>query len=153
MKDSIFFDIEDDNFIYDEIPKSINYLNELNVKSDSEKLLAKYHDRFLTNNYSRQLIITLKTGEIIDISSCQKIENQIYEVNILRSGLQSDVVYSKYSISKIKNQTYSPKRIRTINVNDILYINTIDYKEDFKAIRNYTMITILFYSIINVFFN
>jgi len=153
MKDSIFFDIEDDNFIYDEIPKSINYLNELNVKSDSEKLLAKYHDRFLTNNYSRQLIITLKTGEIIDISSCQKIENQIYEVNILRSRLQSDVVYSKYSISKIKNQTYSPKRIRTINVNDILYINTIDYKEDFKAIRNYTMITILFYSIINVFFN
>ena len=153
MKDSIFFDIEDDNFIYDEIPKSINYLNELNVKSDSEKLLAKYHDRFLNNNYSRQLIITLKTGEIIDISSCQKIEDQIYEVNILRSGLQSDVVYSKYSISKIRNQTYSPKRIRTINVNDILYINTIDYKEDFKAIRNYTMITIVFYSIINVFFN
>jgi len=162
---SMFFSIEDSIdykihsidrnsiILYEEEPEVIMHSNNSNFLSDSEAILIQYHDRILKRNYGKELIIALKTGEILKISNPQNISEGIYEVNILKQNLNSNFLYNNSKIKKIQNQSLQPKRIKEININEIVYIDVIDYKKEFKIMRDYSLITISFFFIINAFFN
>ena len=106
------------------------------------------------NNQKKEFIITLKDGEKFRVSEVLSIERNTYQFNILANKMSRNIFY-KNNISRRSNyyNSQNSKVVVEVNLNDILSVEKISYINEFKEIRNYTLIVVGMYFIFSVFSN
>ena len=106
------------------------------------------------NNQKKEFIITLKDGEKFRVSEVLSIDGNTYQFNILANKMSRNIFY-KNNISRRSNyyNSQNSKVVVEVNLNDILSVEKISYINEFKEIRNYTLIVVGMYFISSVFFN
>lgn len=106
------------------------------------------------NNQKKEFIITLKDGEKFRVSEVLSIDGNIYQFNILANKMSRNIFY-KNNISRRSNyyNSQNSKVVVEVNLNDILSVEKISYINEFKEIRNYTLIVVGMYFIFSVFSN
>lgn len=102
----------------------------------------------------KEFIITLKDGEKFRVSEVLSIERNTYQFNILANKMSRNIFY-KNNISRRSNyyNNQNSKVVVEVNLNDILSVEKISYINEFKEIRNYTLIVVGMYFIFSVFSN
>ena len=102
----------------------------------------------------KEFIITLKDGEKFRVSEVLSIERNTYQFNILANKMSRNIFY-KNNISRRSNyyNSQNSKVVVEVNLNDILSVEKISYINEFKEIRNYTLIVVGMYFIFSVFSN
>ena len=102
----------------------------------------------------KEFIITLKDGEKFRVSEVLSIERNTYQFNILANKMSRNIFY-KNNISRRSNYYNSQNStvVVEVNLNDILSVEKISYINEFKEIRNYTLIVVGMYFIFSVFSN
>lgn len=106
------------------------------------------------NNQKKEFIITLKDGEKFRVSEVLSIDGNTYQFNILANKMSRNIFY-KNNISRRSNyyNSQNSKVVVEVNLNDILSVEKISYINEFKEIRNYTLIVVGMYFIFSVFSN
>ena len=102
----------------------------------------------------KEFIITLKDGEKFRVSEVLSIDGNTYQFNILANKMSRNIFY-KNNISRRSNyyNSQNSKVVVEVNLNDILSVEKISYINEFKEIRNYTLIVVGMYFIFSVFSN
>ena len=132
---SLTFSVDTSDILYLEKDKIHNFIEEA---SDKKK----------------EFIITLKDGEKFRVSEVLSIERNTYQFNILANKMSRNIFY-KNNISRRSNyyNSQNSKVVVEVNLNDILSVEKISYINEFKEIRNYTLIVVGMYFIFSVFSN
>ena len=148
----IFSQIESDNYIldennfiiYEQEPDTIKY--ELNINNDSNLISDYYHHQLIKRLHKNQneFFLYLKSNEKYKVLEIINVYENNLKVNILRGNLSKEISF-KNNISNsgdFYHQKLSPKYLKTIKINEILFIENIKYEQEFKDIRNYTLFTL-----------
>ena len=131
----------------------------LTFSVDTSDILYLEEDRIhnfieKANNQKKEFIITLKDGEKFRVSEVLSIDGNTYQFNILANKMSRNIFY-KNNISRRSNyyNSQNSKVVVEVNLNDILSVEKISYINEFKEIRNYTLIVVGMYFIFSVFSN
>ena len=145
ISDNQNYILDEDGFIiHEQEPGIINY--ELGLNNNSTQILDYYHRQVIDRLYKNKndFFIYLKSNEKLKVLEIVDIDQNHIKVNILKGNLSKEMSFNN-NISNSGNFYYQaiiPKHLKTIEINEILFIEAIDYKQDFKDIRNYTLFTI-----------
>ncbi len=137
--------LDENNFIiYEQEPIIVNY--EVGLNNKSNQILDYYYLQVINKLYKNknEFFVYLKSGDKIKVLEVIDIAEDYIEVNVLKGNLSKDISFNT-NISNSGNFYYQaviPKYVKTIEINEILFIETIDYEQDFKNVRNYTLFTI-----------
>jgi len=135
---------ENNCIIYEQEPSIINY--RLGSNNKSTQILDYYHHQVINRLYKNknEFFIYLKSDDKLKVVEVVDITENHIKVNILKGNLSKEISFNN-NISNSGNFYYQaviPKHLKTISINEILFIETIDYEQNFKDIRNYTLFTI-----------
>ena len=145
ISDNQNYILDEDGFIiHEQEPSTIHY--ELGLNNNSTQILDYYHRQVIDRLYKNKndFFVYLKSDEKLKVLEVVDIEKNHIKVNILKGNLSKEISFNN-NISNSGNfyyQTVIPKHLKTIAINEILFIEAIDYEQDFKDIRNYTLFTI-----------
>ena len=145
ISDNQNYILDENSFIiHEKEPDIINY--ELGLNDNSTQLLDYYHYQVIDRLYKskNEFFIYLKSDEKLKVLEVVGIDESHIKVNILKGNLSKEISFNN-NISNSGNFYYQaviPKYLKTIAINEILFIEAIDYEQDFKDVRNYTLFTI-----------
>ena len=137
--------LDENNFIiYEQAARVIDY--KPSTENHSKSILDYYHQQLIDRLYKNknEFFIYLKSEEKYKVLKIIKIDGDNLKVNILKRNLSKQISY-KNNISNLSGfytQEATPKHVKTIKINEILFIENIKYEQEFKDIRNYTLFTI-----------
>ena len=147
--------LDENNFIiYEQEAEVLDYKS--NIKNSSDSVLDYYHQQLINRLFKnkKEFFISLKSEEKYKVLEIIEIDGDNLKMNILKGNLSKQISY-KNNISNLSNfytQESVPKHVKTIKINQILFIENIEYEQEFKDIRNYTLFTIGTIWMLDVFF-
>ena len=147
--------LDENNFIiYEQEATVIDY--RLSLKNHSNSILDYYHQQLINRLYKNknEFFIYLKSEKKYKVLEIIEIDGDNLKMNILKGNLSKQISY-KNNISNLSNfytQESVPKHVKTIKINQILFIENIEYEQEFKDIRNYTLFTIGTIWMLDIFF-
>tara|TARA_B100000131_G_C17856235_1_gene508060 strand:- start:263 stop:664 length:402 start_codon:yes stop_codon:yes gene_type:complete len=103
----------------------------------------------------QEFIVSLKTGEKYKVAEIVSIEENSFKANILKNRLSNNVFY-KNNISKRSDYNIekgNSKMIIDIKFDQIVLIESIDYSNQIREVRNYSFIILGMYFVFSVFAN
>ena len=153
--DSQGYLLDENNFIiYEQEPAIIDY--RLSIKDHSKSILDYYHQQLINRLYKnkKEFFVYLKSEEKYKVLEIIEINGNNLKINILKGNLPKQISYRNNISNRSNFYTYesSPKHVKIIKIDQILFIENIEYKQEFKDIRNYTLFTIGAIWMLDVFF-
>tara|TARA_Y100001970_G_C14103091_1_gene786589 strand:- start:750 stop:1178 length:429 start_codon:yes stop_codon:yes gene_type:complete len=136
---------------------SIIMISTILADSDYQILDENLNKDLIYQYYKKkqEFIVSLKTGEKYKVAEIISIEENSFKANILKNRLSNNVFY-KNNISKRSDYNIekgNSKMIIDIKFDQIVLIESIDYSNQIREVRNYSFIILGMYFVFSVFAN
>ncbi len=136
---------------------SIIMISTILADSDYQILDENLNKDLIYQYYKKkqEFIVSLKTGEKYKVAEIVSIEENSFKANILKNRLSNNVFY-KNNISKRSDYNIekgNSKMIIDIKFDQIVLIESIDYSNQIREVRNYSFIILGMYFVFSVFAN
>ena len=108
-------------------------------------ILNHYHKELINKLYKskEEFFVYLKSEELYKVSEIIEVDGNNLKINILMGNFTRR--------NNLRSRNFNSKYLKEIKIDEISFIKNINYDNEFKEIRNYTLITVGMIWILSIF--